>query len=238
MSTTSSEVLQEKIYAGVSEPRVLSLTFDFFKRSLDLLGALIGIIIFSPLMLALAILIKLDTPGSILADTPKRVGKDGKNFRMYKFRSMVVGAHDLLHRDPRYKDLLRKYQQNSYKLSIDEDPRITQVGKFIRKTSLDELPQLFNIFKGEMSLVGPRAYYSSELEEQQKKYPETKEYVKIILSAKPGLTGLWQISGRSEINFDKRVQMDANYVLTRSVLYDVWIILKTFPAVLTSRGAV
>lgn len=238
MSTTSPEVLQRKIYTGVSEPRVLSLTFEFLKRSMDLCGALLGTLIFSPLMLGLAILIKLDSPGPILADTPKRVGKDGRTFKMYKFRSMVVGAHDLLHRDPRYKDLLVKYQQNSYKLSIDEDPRITRMGRFIRKTSLDELPQLLNILKGEMSLVGPRAYYPAELEEQQKKYPETREYVKIILSAKPGLTGLWQISGRSEINFDKRVKMDAAYIITRSILYDLWIIFKTFPAVLTSRGAV
>lgn len=189
-------------------------------------------------MLVISTLIKLDSKGTVLAETPKRVGKDGTLFRMYKFRSMVIGAHDLLHRDPRYKDLLKKYQQNSYKLSIDEDPRITKIGKMIRKTSLDELPQLFNILKGEMSLVGPRAYYPYELDEQQEKYPETKEFVKVILSAKPGLTGTWQTSGRSEINFDKRVQMDASYVQTRSILYDIWLILKTVPAVLTKRGAV
>lgn len=189
-------------------------------------------------MLGIALLIKLDSSGPILANTPNRVGKDGKLFRMYKFRSMVVGAHDLLHRDPRYKDLLKKYQQNSYKLSIDEDPRITKMGKLIRKTSLDELPQMFNIFRGEMSIVGPRAYYPYELEDQQKKYPQTTKFVRIILQAKPGLTGLWQISGRSEINFDKRVQMDAEYVEKRSILYDIWIILRTVPAVLFGRGAV
>lgn len=174
----------------------------------------------------------------MLAETPKRVGQGGKLFRMYKFRSMIVGAHDLLHRDPKYKDLLKKYQQNSYKLSIDDDPRITRVGKFIRKTSIDELPQLFNILEGQMSLVGPRAYYPYELEDQQKKFPQTEKYVKIILQAKPGLTGVWQISGRSAINFDKRVEIDAEYVQKKSIFYDIWIIMKTFPAVFLGKGAV
>ena len=167
-----------------------------------------------------------------------RVGEGGKLFRMYKFRSMVVGAHDLLHRDPRYKNLLKKYQQNSYKLAIDEDPRITRIGKFIRKTSIDELPQLFNILKGEMSLVGPRAYYSYELEEQQVNFPGTGKFVKIILTSKPGLTGVWQTSGRSAINFDKRVEMDALYVEKKSIIYDLWLLLRTVPAVIFGRGAV
>ncbi len=205
---------------------------------MDIIGSFVGIVLLSPLIISVALLIKLTTPGPVMADIPLRAGRGGKSFKMYKFRSMVVGAHDLLHKDPRYKELLKKYRKNSYKLSIDEDPRITGVGRFIRKTSIDELPQLFNILQGEMSLVGPRAYYPFELEEQQEKYPETKEYVNIILSAKPGLTGTWQISGRSEINFDKRVEMDAKYIQTRSILYDIWIILRTVPAVLTSRGAV
>lgn len=189
-------------------------------------------------MLLIALWIKIDSKGPILAETPKRVGQKGKLFKMYKFRSMVIGAHDLLHCDPRYKDLLKKYQQNSYKLSIDEDPRITKIGRFIRKTSIDELPQLFNILEGQMSLVGPRAYYLYELDDQQKKYPKTEKYVNIILQAKPGLTGVWQISGRSEINFDKRVEIDAEYVLRRSIIYDIWITLKTIPAVFFGKGAV
>ncbi len=214
------------------------LLYDFLKRCLDLIGSSVGIIVLSPFMLLIALAIKINSRGPILADTPGRVGKNGKLFRMYKFRSMIVGAHDLLHKDPRYKDLLKKYQENSYKLSIDEDPRITAVGKFIRKTSLDELPQLFNIFKGEMSVVGPRAYYANELEKQQRIFPQTKEFVRIILSAKPGLTGQWQTSGRSEVNFDKRVQMDAKYVQKRSIFYDIWLILKTIPAVLFGKGAI
>ena len=212
--------------------------YSFWKRCVDIIGSLIGIVILSPLMVIIAIWIKIDSKGPILAETPKRVGQKGELFRMYKFRSMVVGAHDLLHRDTKYKDLLKKYQQNSYKLSIDEDPRITKIGKFIRKTSIDELPQLFNILEGQMSIVGPRAYYPYELDDQQKKYPKTEKYVKIILQAKPGLTGVWQISGRSGINFDKRVEIDAQYVERRSIFYDLWIILRTVPAVFFGRGAV
>lgn len=214
------------------------MVYDFLKRILDIIGSLVGIVIFSPIMLVISLAIKLETPGPVLADTPKRVSQNGKLFKMHKFRSMFMGAHDMLHNDPKFKELLVKYKQNSYKLDIDEDPRITKVGRFIRKTSFDELPQFFNILKGEMSLVGPRAYYPFELEEQQKRYPEAKEYVKVILTAKPGLTGLWQTSGRSHINFDDRVKLDAQYVLRRSIIYDIWIILKTVPAILTARGAV
>lgn len=209
------------------------MNYNFLKRLTDMAGAALGIIICSPVMLLTAIMIKLDTKGPILADTPMRVGKNGNLFKMYKFRSMVVGAHAMLQKNP---ELLKQYKQNSYK--IHNDPRITKVGKFIRKFSIDELPQLFNILKGDMSLVGPRAYYPFELEEQQKKYPQTTQFVKIILCAKPGLTGVWQISGRSEINFDKRVEIDATYVKKRSAVYDILLLLKTIPAVITGRGAV
>jgi exopolysaccharide production protein ExoY len=212
--------------------------YESTKRIIDIIGSLVGLIVFSPFLLAIAILVKLDSPGPVMADTPMRVGKNGQLFLMYKFRSMFMGAHDILHNDPRYKDLLEKYNKNSYKLAMHEDPRITKIGKFIRKTSIDELPQLLNILKGEMSLVGPRAYYPDELENQQAKYPNSREFVKIILSAKPGLTGLWQVSGRSEINFDKRVEMDAQYVQRRSVFFDLFLILKTVPAVLAGKGAV
>lgn len=210
------------------------MVYEFTKRLMDIAGALVGLIILSPLLIGTAIAIRLNSKGPILADTPMRVGKNGKLFRMYKFRSMVTGAWEILQQNPA---LLKKYKQNSYKLDIDEDPRITSVGRFIRKTSIDELPQLVNILRGEMSLVGPRAYYPFELEEQQKKYPNSREFVKIILSAKPGLTGVWQVSGRSNINFDRRVEMDARYVQRRSILYDIYLILKTVPAVLMGRGA-
>lgn len=211
------------------------MVYDFLKRSIDISGSMAGIIIAFPIMVITAVAIKLDSPGPIFADTPMRVGKNGRLFKMYKFRSMVRGAYNLIKKNP---TLYRKYRQNSYKLVINEDPRITDVGRFIRRTSIDELPQLFNILEGNMSLVGPRAYFPDELEQQQKRYPQSREFVKIILSAKPGLTGLWQVSGRSEINFDKRVEMDSEYVQRRSILYDLWIILKTIPAVIFARGAV
>lgn len=211
------------------------MVYGFFKRCLDIVGGLVGIVVLSPVMLAIAIAIKLNSAGPVLADTPMRVGKDGKLFRLYKFRSMVVGAFDILKNNP---ELYKRYKDNSFKLDINEDPRITRVGKFIRKTSLDEFPQFLNILRGEMSLVGPRAYYPFELEEQQQKYPQSADFVKIILSSKPGLTGEWQVSGRSLINFDKRVEMDAQYVQRQSLLYDIYIILKTVPAVLFAKGAV
>jgi lipopolysaccharide/colanic/teichoic acid biosynthesis glycosyltransferase len=207
--------------------------YDFIKRVLDIVGAMVGLILCSPLLVLTAIAIKLDSKGPVMADTPMRVGKNGNLFYMYKFRSMVVGAQDLLQKNP---ELLKQYKKNSYK--IHNDPRVTRVGKYIRKFSIDEFPQFINILRGEMSLVGPRAYYPFELEEQQKKYPQSRDYVKIILSSKPGLTGVWQVSGRSDINFDKRVEMDAQYVQRRSVFYDIYLMLKTIPAVIFGRGAV
>lgn len=209
------------------------MMYVFLKRLTDTAGSLTGLILLSPLLLFVALAIKLDSPGPVMADTPMRAGKGGKLFKIYKFRSMVRNAHEILESDPK---LLAEYKKNSYK--IFDDPRITGVGKFIRRFSIDELPQFFNILKGEMSLVGPRAYYPYELDEQQKKYPDSRKFVKIILSGKPGVTGLWQVSGRSEINFDKRVEMDAQYVKKRSLLYDFWIMLRTIPAVLTGRGAI
>lgn len=203
------------------------------KKIMDFIGGLIGIVILSPLLIIVAAAIKIESPGPVLADTPKRVGHNGKLFRMYKFRSMVENAQELLKNNP---NLMNEYKKNSYK--IFDDPRVTRVGKILRRFSIDEFPQFFNIIKGEMSLVGPRAYYPFELEEQQLKYPKSRKYVNIILSGKPGLTGIWQVSGRSNINFDKRVEMDAWYVQKRSIFYDLWIILKTIPAVISGKGAV
>lgn len=205
------------------------------KRAMDIVSSIFLLIFFSPAIIVIAIAIKLDSKGSILADTPKRVGKNGKLFKMYKFRSMVQNAHEILRENPRYLNLYNVYKKGSYKLK--DDPRITRVGHFIRKHSLDEIPQALNILRGEMSLVGPRAYYPDELKNQQKKYPNTIDSVKIVLSVKPGVTGFWQVSGRSEINFDKRIEMDAQYVRKRSLLYDLWIIAKTPWAMVTGRGA-
>ena len=148
---------------------------------------------------------------------------------------MIENAHELLRENPKFAELYRDYKKGSYKLK--DDPRITNVGHFIRKHSLDEVPQFFNILKGDMSLVGPRAYYPDELRDQQVRYPETREPVKIVLSVRPGVTGYWQVSGRSEINFDKRIKMDAEYVKKRSIAYDISIIMKTPGAMVSGKGA-
>jgi lipopolysaccharide/colanic/teichoic acid biosynthesis glycosyltransferase len=209
--------------------------YRFLKRTIDIIFTIIIVIFFSPIIVAVAIAIKIDSSGPIFADTPQRVGKDGKKFKMHKFRSMVQNAHNLLREDPKYMQLYNTYKRSSYKLK--DDPRITRVGRFIRKYSLDEVPQFINVLRGEMSIVGPRAYYPDELEDQQKKYPYTRKAVKIVLSVKPGITGLWQVSGRSEINFDKRIQLDAEYVRKRSILHDLWIILKSPWAMISGKGA-
>lgn len=209
--------------------------YEFIKRLMDITFALILLILFSPVILIASIAIKLDTKGPILADTPERVGKGGRLFKMYKFRSMIENAHEILRHNPKYSKLFHEYKKGSYKLK--DDPRITRVGHFLRKHSVDEVPQLINILKGDMSLVGPRAYYPDELVEQQKQYPNTKSAVKVVLSIKPGLTGYWQVSGRSEINFDKRIKMDETYVRKRSIIYDLWIILKTPWAMVSGKGA-
>ena len=209
------------------------MIYDLAKRLLDIATSLIGLIVLFPLLVLVAIAIKLDSPGPIFADTPMRAGKNGKLFKIYKFRSMVKNAQEVLEKNPKLMD---EYKKNSYK--IFNDPRVTNVGKFIRRFSIDELPQFFNTLNGDMSIVGPRAYYPYELAEQQERYPASRKYVKVILSSKPGLTGLWQVTGRSQINFDKRVEMDAEYVKKRSLLYDFWIMLKTIPAVLSGKGAI
>lgn len=212
------------------------MLFEVAKRLIDLVGGLTLLILFSPVILATAAAIKLTSQGPIFADTPKRVGKDGKLFYPYKFRSMIVNAHNLLHQDPRFRKLYREYKKSSYKLH--EDPRITKVGKFIRKHSIDETPQLLNVLKGEMSIVGPRPYYPDELKEQTGKYPQTKKLLNEVLSVRPGVTGFWQVSGRSEVNFDKRIEMDAYYARKRSIWLDILILLKTPWAMISGKGAV
>lgn len=213
-----------------------SIYYELTKRLIDIVFSSVLIVIFSPVIVLVSIAIKLDSNGPVLADTPERVGKAGRLFKMYKFRSMVQNAHEILRENPEFAKLYEKYKKDSYKLK--DDPRITKVGHFIRRHSLDEVPQLFNILKGDMSLVGPRAYYPDELKGQQEEYPKTRDSVKIVLSIRPGLTGYWQVSGRSEINFDKRIEMDAKYVRKRSILYDIWIILKTPWVVISGKGAV
>lgn len=210
--------------------------YDFLKRLIDVCGSVFCLILFFPISVVTVIVIQLDCPGSILADTPNRVGKGGKEFRFYKFRSMIPNAHQLLHTDPKFKKLLEEYKKSSFKLH--DDPRITRVGKFIRKYSIDEIPQFINVLEGDMSIVGPRAYYPFELKEQQENYPKTKDLVREVLKVKPGITGPWQVSGRSSVNFDKRIEMDARYARRRSIVYDLIIMIKTPMAMITGKGAI
>ena len=210
--------------------------YYFVKKIIDIIGALIIGFVFLPVCFLTAIAIKLDSAGPVFADTPKRVGKNNKLFKLYKFRSMVINAHKMLKNNPEFKDLYKQYKKESYKLK--EDPRVTRTGKFIRKHSLDEIPQLINVLRGEMSLVGPRPYYPDELENQQKKYPQTKKLVKVVLSVKPGITGAWQVSGRSTVNFDKRIEMDAFYVQRQNILDDIMILLKSPWAMISGKGAI
>jgi len=211
------------------------MLYDTTKRVLDILLSFILLLFFLPVIVIVSIAIRLESPGPILADTPPRIGKDGKLFKMYKFRSMVKNAHEMLTTDKKFKELYEEYKKSGYKLR--NDPRITRVGKFIRKYSLDEVPQFINVLKGEMSLVGPRAYYADELEHQQEKHPDTKNAVKIVMSVKPGVTGVWQVSGRSDINFEKRINLDAKYAKKRSIIYDLYLIARTPFAMLSGKGA-
>jgi len=214
------------------------LWFRTIKRLMDLVLGTAALVFFSPIMLLTAIAIKLDSKGPVLVDeaVPPRVGLKGKQFRLFKFRTMIPDAHQMLRTDPKLKKLYEKYKKNSFKLK--EDPRVTRVGKFIRKHSVDELPQLFNVLRGEMSLVGPRPYLQEELDNQQKKYPETKKFVKKMLQVKPGITGLWQVSGRSEVNFDRRIMLDAKYADCASIFADVIILLKSPWTMISGKGAV
>jgi lipopolysaccharide/colanic/teichoic acid biosynthesis glycosyltransferase len=207
---------------------------------MDIVLAVFLIILFSPIMILSAIIIMITSPGPALVEKTnshmKRIGKDGKIFRLYKFRSMPVNADYLLTRDPRFKKLYSEYKRSSFKLHAD--PRVTKFGKFIRKYSIDEMPQLFNVLKGQMSIVGPRPYHADEIDEQQRRYPGNEEFVKETQTVKPGITGHWQVTGRSNINFDKRIKMDAGYAMKKSLLMDFYIILKTPIAMISGVGAV
>ena len=199
----------------------------FYKRFMDIMFVIIvGTIIF-PFLLLIALIIKINSPGPVLYKQ-KRLGKNGKYFYTYKFRSMVVNADEhlqnLLNSDPQ----LKKEWEEKHKLT--KDPRITSIGKFLRRTSMDEFPQLINILKGEMSIVGPRPIVDEEVSKYGEDYPR-------ISSIKPGLTGLWQVSGRTDTNYHDRVAYDIYYLQSWSVWLDLWIIFKTLGVVLLGKGA-
>jgi lipopolysaccharide/colanic/teichoic acid biosynthesis glycosyltransferase len=201
-----------KLNKGIVDNRRL---YYFEKRCLDIIGSICGLFLLSPIFLIVSVLIKLEDPKGRVIFKQTRIGKNGVPFTIYKFRSMISNAEQLLNK------LLDKNDTNGAMFKMKDDPRVTKIGHFIRRTSIDELPQLVNVLKGNMSLVGPRPPLSREV----KKYTD---YDKQRLLAKPGCTGLWQVSGRSNVGFKKMVDLDIKYIETRCIAVDVKIILKTF----------
>ncbi|AEP00098.1 sugar transferase [Heyndrickxia coagulans] len=199
-------------------------TYTVVKRLMDIIGAVCGLICLSWLFLIVAILIKIDDPKGTVFFKQIRVGKNGKKFYMYKFRSMVSDAEEHL------KELLKFNEIDGAMFKLKEDPRITKVGKLIRKTSIDELPQLWNVFRGDMSLVGPRPPLPREV-------VEYTEYDKQRLLVKPGCTGLWQVSGRNSLKFKEMVELDLVYIKTRTILFDLKIIFKTIKIIFKPNDA-
>lgn len=193
------------------------------KRSIDIVGSAVGLILISPLLLAVAIAIKLDDGGPVLFAQP-RVGRDGREFTMFKFRSMVVDA------EARLAELRESSEGNDVLFKMREDPRITKVGAFIRRYSIDELPQLINVLIGEMSLVGPRPPLRSEVEQYE-------DHVMRRLKVLPGITGLWQVGGRSDLDWEESVRLDLYYVENWSIVQDVIILFRTIRVVLARDGA-
>ena len=194
------------------------------KRSLDICFSLLFLLIFSPLLLLVTIWIKLDSPGPLIY-RQVRVGLNGRHFNFYKFRSMYFGA------DKQLQELTTHNESTDGVIfKMKKDPRITRPGRLIRKFSIDELPQLLNVFLGDMSLVGPRPPLPKEVD--QYTLDDRKR-----LNVLPGITGLWQVSGRSDIPFKEQVELDKKYIQSQSILNDIIIMLRTIPAVLTGRGA-
>lgn len=197
------------------------------RRLIDITGSAVLLIVFAPVLLVLALLVKLSDGGTPLFGH-NRIGEGGRVFSCLKFRSMCVGAEarlkSLFEEKPELRDEWLRTQK------LEDDPRVTPLGRFLRTTSMDELPQLINVLRGEMSLVGPRPIVSSELSQYGR-------FARYYLSVRPGLTGLWQVSGRSDTSYRRRVAADILYVRSRSLSLDALILFKTFPAVFKCRGS-
>lgn len=220
------EIVREKI-ANISLKDRVDMpnkpVYFFLKRLMDIVCSLLALVCLSPLLVIVAFAIKLESKGPVVF-SQKRIGKDGKVFYMYKFRSMVVDAEKVL------EDLVDNNEADGPVFKIKDDPRVTKVGKFIRKYSIDELLQLVNILKGDMTIVGPRPALPNEVAEYD-------DFAKQRLLVKPGLTCYWQVMGRSDISFEEWMKLDAKYIEEMSLWLDVKLILKTIPAVLKGDGA-
>jgi exopolysaccharide biosynthesis polyprenyl glycosylphosphotransferase len=229
-SMAGSPELQEAIYSKEPAASIIELqavrenrAYRFLKRSTDIIVALFLLVFFLPIIPVVTILIKLDSPGPIFFKQ-RRVGRNGKFFDFYKFRSMVTGAENVI-------GALRPLSSvDGPVFKIKDDPRITHVGRFLRRSSLDELPQLINVLKGEMSIVGPRPNLPSEVSQYL-------AWQKRRLDVTPGITCFWQIAGRSHIGFQEWMRLDLEYVRKRSYITDLKIMFKTVPAVIARKGA-
>ena len=208
--------------AGIRQPAVV-LIDEALRRTLDITICTLSLILLFPLFLALAIAIKMDSPGPVLF-IQNRVGKNGVEFPFFKFRSMYIDS------EQRRGALLEANEASGPLFKMKQDPRVTKIGRLIRRSSIDELPQLLNVLRGEMALVGPRPALPAEVATYS-----PKERQRLIVT--PGLTGLWQVSGRSDLSFDQAIHLDLDYIRRRSVLLDVEILAKTIPAVVAGRGA-
>lgn len=216
------QLVVEKIDECVEKSKVK--TYDFVKRIIDIIISSIGLIICLPIFIIIALLIKIDSKGPVFFKH-KRIGKHGKKLEIYKFRTMIDNAEEAM---KYFTEEQKKEFKENFKL--ENDPRVTRVGKILRKTSLDELPQIINILKGEMSIIGPRPIVKNELE----KYGKNQEK---FLSVAPGLTGYWAANGRSDVSYEERMALELYYVDNRSLLLDLKIFLKTIGSVLKGRGA-
>ena len=195
-------------------------------RLFDILISVSALVVTFPVVFMLSIILFF-LNGTPIIFEQKRLGKNGKKFKIFKFRTMRSDATDILKEDP---DLFEKYVKNDYKIPANEDPRLVKLGSFLRKTSIDEIPQFFNVLKGDMSIVGPRPIVPEEIERY-------KGFEKLFLSVKPGITGLWQITGRSDIEYPQRKYLDLLYIENKSIIFDIKIFFKTIKIVLFRRGA-
>lgn len=218
------DVLEDEINLEIISGSKKRYVYRLLKRLIDIVASTVGMILLLPVFIVVAVMIKIDDPKAPIFFIQVRVGKKGKQFKMYKFRSMCVGAEEKL------IELLEFNEIKGAMFKMKKDPRVTVIGKFIRQTSIDELPQLWNIFIGNMTLVGPRPPLPREV-------IEYSSYDKQRLVVKPGCTGLWQISGRNGLHFDEMVKLDIEYINRSSIILDIVIILRTPIAMLKSKNA-
>lgn len=226
VSNNETALVQPQQY--IPEKTDSLLIGKIFKRLIDILGGIVGTIVLIPLTIGIAIANLICKDNGPIFYSQYRMGKNGKLFKMYKYRSMVVGADEKLKKYLEENEEARK-EYKKYK-KLKHDPRVTKVGEFIRKTSLDEFPQFINVLKGDMSLVGPRPYLEREKEDMN-------GYYKYITTCKPGLTGLWQISGRSDVDFATRIDLDMQYYYNHSLKGDIKILFKTAMKLVKREGA-